>query len=387
MRPLGLNDTLFYNLRDAQITGVALLDGPPDLATLVAQAEGLLKALPGFAETPMRLGFWSFARTPTQPIDLTQHIFKAEAPDATSLADIARLLDRLRRNRLSVPGPQWRLIVLNPAGSKAVGGSTRPLSAVFVQLRHGLADAGRTVQALARMDGYTPTVDTAMTAARIASIDLGALPPHIKVGDVGPILLEVPREEIARSAEGPSLTLATAARAAVADAALFPKAQPLRGAVGQTKIVMRRGAAKGVGNHLKMETVRLAEPSGRTRWRILGLARAQELPISQWAVALAPSPLARLIMRVWYTSFDAIATLVPMPPRSNLGGRAVTAIFGVPPIWSRVPLLVLACFGARHCHMALYPARGFAGDAATLEAKLRGLLSPDTAQAAASRSR
>ena len=109
-----------------------------------------------------------------------------------------------------------------------------------------------------------------------------------------------------------------------------------------------------------MITVPTIERPERRRFRIRRLARAQELPLSQWLVALSPRRLARLAMRIWYRNFDAIATLLPVPRNLQLGGRAVTAVFGVPPLWGPVPLVLIALADADQYHLTVIPGRGFA---------------------------
>lgn len=379
MRPLGLSDTIFYNLRDAQITAVAALDGPCDLPRLLTGIEGAVASLPAFTETPVRLGVWSFARPP-QPIDVTRHVAVAYDPSITTTDQLLPLLDRLRRNRIAVDGPQWRMIVLNPAGSESALGA---ISAVFGQLRHGLADGTRTIQALARTASFEPTVEHLAAAARLPVVSFDDLPANVAVHDVGPIALRLPRRSMAREGDA-SARLAEAAMAAVEDPALFPHAQPLRGNIGRTRFVARHAGAGGAGNYIRMETIRRGAGNEQRRFAVPGLARAQELPLSQWAVAVAPGPLARLMMRMWYANFDAIATLIPLPRRLRLGGQAVTDFIAAPPLWGPVPLVALAFADGEHYHVTLYPGRGFAGDPDALAGKLRQRLSPGTREPAAS---
>jgi hypothetical protein len=131
-----------------------------------------------------------------------------------------------------------------------------------------------------------------------------------------------------------------------------------------------------------METVDAGGDRVRKRLAIPGLSRAQELPLSQWAVAVLPGPLARLMMRVWYGGFDGIATLMPLPRRLRLGGRRVTAFFAAPPLWGPVPLVVLAFADGEHYHLTLFPGGGFAADRGALEASMRDRLTPGTPESA-----
>jgi hypothetical protein len=377
MRPLGLTDTIFENLRDAQITAVQALDGPCDLPRLLAGIEGVVAALPGFAETHVRLGVWSFARGP-QPLELTRHVAVAGDPNILGPEDLAPLLDRLRRNRISVAGPQWRIVVLNPAGSP---GNPPPLSAVFMQIRHGLADGTRIVQAIARLDSFAPTAAHVAAAARLATVDFDKLATDIKVHDAGLSTMLVPRRGMDRETDA-GTRLGEVVMAAVEDARLFPHARPLRGNLGRTRFVARRAGAGGGGNHIRMETVAWGRDRPRRRLAIPGLSRAQELPLSQWAVAVLPSPLSRFMMRVWYAGFDAIATLMPLPRRLRLGGRRVTAFFAAPPLWGPVPLVVLAFADGEHYHLTLFPGRGFTADRRALEASVRAGLNPGMPESA-----
>jgi hypothetical protein len=378
MRPLGLSDTIFYNLRDAQITAAAALDGPCDLPGLIAGIEGATASLPGFTETPVRLGVWSFARQP-QPVDIARHASIVVDPSIVYVEQLVPLLDRLRRNRIAVDGPQWRMIVLNPAGMAPPGA----ISAVFGQLRHGLADGTRTIQALASMAEYQPTAAHVATAGRLPTITFGSLPSNVVVHDVGPIALRLPRGGMAREGDA-SARLAAAAVAAVEDPRLFPDIRPLRGNIGRTRFVARRAGAGGAGNYIRMETITRGDAPRSASIAIPGLAHAQDLPVSQWAVAVAPGPVARWMMRLWYANFDAIATLIPLPRRLRLGGRAVTDFLAAAPLWGPVPLVALAFADAEHYHLTLYPARGFAGDVDALRRKLRDCLNPGMREPAAS---
>jgi hypothetical protein len=146
--------------------------------------------------------------------------------------------------------------------------------------------------------------------------------------------------------------------------------------------VARRASGGGGGNYIKMETIASGGDRARKRPAIPGLSRAQELPLSQWAVAVLPSPLARFMMRVWYAGFDAIATLMPLPRRLRLGGRRVTAFFAAPPLWGPVPFVVLAFADGEHYHLTLFPGRGFTADRGALEARVRAGLNPDTPESA-----
>ena len=92
MRPLGLTDTIFYNLGDAYITTVAVLDGPCDVAAIIAETEEVVAALPGFSERPLRLGLWSVAVN-ARPVDLANQIAIVRDPTITSIDGVIALLD------------------------------------------------------------------------------------------------------------------------------------------------------------------------------------------------------------------------------------------------------------------------------------------------------
>ena len=212
-------------------------------------------------------------------------------------------------------------------------------------------------------------------ARRLRTIDPAALGPDIPVHDEGLSVLQIPRSLMSREGEA-SERLAAIAAKAVADATLFPHARPLRGNVGRTHLLLRRGSRSGVGNHIKMITVPTIERPERRRFHVRRLARAQELSLSQWLVALSPRRLARLAMRIWYRNFDAIATLLPMPRNLQLGGRAVTAVFGVPPLWGPVPLVLVALADADQYHVMVIPGRGFSAPREALEQRIRELFEP-----------
>lgn len=379
MRLLGLTDTIFYNLGDAFITCVAILDGPCDLAAFVADIEEVVAALPGLSERPLRLGLWSVA-VDASPVNVADHIAVVRDPSVTDVDGAVAFLERIRRSAIRYRGPPWRIVVLNPADPDGSRPSGDGLSAIFMQVRHGLGDATRGLQILQRMGHATPTAAHAALARRLRIIDPAMLGPEVRVHDEGLSVLQVPRRLMSREGEASERLAAIAARA-VADPAFFPHAQPLRGNVGRTHLLLRRGSPNGVGNHIKMITVRTIARPERKRFRLPWLARAQELPLSQWFVALSPRRLARLAMRIWYRNFDAIATLLPVPRNLQLGGRAVSAVFGVPPLWGPVPLVLVALADADQYHVTVIPGRGFAASRASLVRHIRTLFEPAVAAA------
>ncbi|HZP19485.1 MAG TPA: hypothetical protein VFB16_04690 [Bauldia sp.] len=372
MRPLGLSDTVFYNLGDSFISAMAVLDGPCDLSVLLADLEGVVGMLPALSERPLRIGFWTFARR-VRKVDLTRHVAVLRDRTVTTVETAVPYLEKMRRSRISMAVPPWRIFVLNPGEPGQAGSGPSPLSVVFMQIRHGLADAMRGLQVLARMGGQQPTPEHDALARRLPDVDPASLVPEVPIHDVGISVLTVPRREI--NSEGDSGARFTAVAAAVVgDPELFPHARPLRGNIGRTRLVRRRGTGTALGNHMRMVTVRTQgrENAGR-RWRIPGLSHAQDLQLATWLVALAPRKLARLAMRVWYSSFDAVATMIPLPRRLKLGGRAVTGVFGVPPLWGPVPLAMIALTGGDDYHLTIFPGKGFTGSPARLLARLREL--------------
>ncbi|MHA1547608.1 MAG: hypothetical protein ACTSYE_01620 [Alphaproteobacteria bacterium] len=373
MRALSLSDTVFYNLRDAYISGASLLDGPCDLVRVVAQIEGVVASGAGWRERPFRLIAWSFAGRP-QPVDLRSHVSVVRDPAVTRPDHVLEYLELMRRNRFSIAGPPWRVIVINPDdGSTPAGDGPRPLSAIFMQMRHGLGDAMRALQAMGRMSAFEPEPRHADIARDLPEARLRDLPQDMTIHDSGIAVRSVPRAGIPRGADA-GRQLADIAHAIVSDADLFPGARPLRGNYGRTHLVKRHGSASGVGNHIRMETISRIAPAATKRWRIPGLERAQNLPIMSWIVAMAPGPVGRLMMGIWYDNFDSIATLLPTPPKLKMGGRAVTSLFGVPPLWGPVPLMLLVLADRDAYHVTAFPGRGFCGDPTALMDRTAALL-------------
>jgi hypothetical protein len=214
-------------------------------------------------------------------------------------------------------------------------------------------------------------------------VSFDAFLSDIAVHDAGLVAMRVPRQELERETDA-GAHLADAVAATVENESLYPNARPLRGNLGRTRLVTRRAGTGGAGNYIRMETIARRRDPARKRLAIPGLSRAQELPLSQWAVAVAPSPLARLMMRIWYANFDAIATLMPLPRRLRLGGRRVTAFFAAPPLWGPVPLMALALADGQNYCVTLFPGRCFAGDPDALATGFRATLTRRTAEPAAS---
>jgi hypothetical protein len=376
MRRLCLSDTIFYNLGDCYMNAVAVLDGPCNVALLIAEIEGVIEALPALTERSVRVGVWTFAKRSSGPIDLAKHVAIVRDPSITSIDQLVPRMDQLRRTPIRIDGPPWRILVVNPADPGRSDGGKPPLSALLMQMRHGLADAVRGLQILARMGREEAADRHRAIAARLATIDPRDLPGGIAVHDPGLSLLQVPRRGMIREGDS-SERLAAVVATAVADTSLFPHARPLRGNIGRTRFVRRR-TQNGVGNALKMVTVSTRDkPQKKRRLRLPGLARAQDLPIMPWLVALAPRRLARLMMRIWYSNFDGVATLIPMPRKVTLGGRQVTATFGIPPLWGPVPLAMVALANGEHYNATLVPGNGFTADRAALLDRVRRLLHPD----------
>lgn len=377
MRRLSLSDTIFYNLGDCYMNAVAVLDGPCDLAVLLAEMEGVIEAMPALTEQSVRVGVWTFAKKSSGPVDLAKHVAIVRDPTITSIDRLVPRIDTLRRSPIRIDGPPWRIFVLNPEGSfDETTEGEKPLSVLFMQMRHGLADAVRGLQILSRMAQYEATDRHHAIAASLPSVDPLSLPDEIAVHDPGLSLLQVPRRGMIREGDA-SERLAAVVATTVADKSLFPHAQPLRGNVGRTRFVRRR-TSNGVGNALKMVTVSTRkEPEKKKSVHIPGLARAQDLPIMQWLVALAPRRMARWMMKVWYSNFDAVATLIPMPRNIALGGRQVTATFGIPPLWGPVPLAMVALADGEHYNATLVPGNGFTGDRAVLMNRIKRLLNPE----------
>ena len=376
MRRLSLSDTIFYNLGDCYMNAVAVLDGPCDLAVLLAEMEGVIEALPALTEQSLRVGIWTFAKRSSGPIDLARHVAIVRDPSITRIDQLVPRMDQLRRTPIRIDGPPWRIFVVNPAEPGKPEDAEPPLSALLMQMRHGLADAVRGLQILARMGRDEAADRHRAMAARLPTIDPLDLPGGIAVHDPGLSLLQVRRRGMIREGDS-SERLAAVVATAVADTSLFPHARPLRGNIGRTRFVRRR-TENGVGNALKMVTVSTKDrPQKKKRLRIPRLARAQDLPIMQWLVALAPRRLARLMMRIWYSNFDGVATLIPMPRKVTLGGRQVTATYGIPPLWGPVPLAMVALANGEHYNATLVPGNGFTADRAALLDRVCRLLHPD----------
>lgn len=376
MRRLSLSDTIFYNLGDCYMNAVAVLDRPCDVAVLLAEIEGVIEALPALTEQSVRVGIWTFAKRSSGPVDLAKHVAIVRDSTITRIDQLVPRIDQLRRTPIRIDGPPWRIFVLNPAEPGKENDESAPLSVLFMQMRHGLADAVRGLQILSRMGRYEASDTHRAIAASLPTIDPLDLPGGIAVHDPGLSLLQVPRRGMIREGDS-SERLAAVVATAVADDSLFPHARPLRGNVGRTRFVRRR-TDNGVGNALKMVTVSTDQkPEKKKNVRIPGLARAQDLPIMQWLVALAPRRLARMMMRIWYSNFDAVATLIPMPRNITLGGQQVTATFGIPPLWGPVPLAMVALANGEYYNATLVPGNGFTADRTRLLDRVRRLLHPE----------
>ena len=192
MRRLSLSDTIFYNLGDCYMNAVAVLDGPCDLAVLLAEMEGVIEALPALTEQSVRVGLWTFAKRSSGRVDLTNHVSIIRDPSITSFEQLVPRMDKQRRNPIRIDGPPWRVFVLNPAEPGKETDGEPPLSALFMQVRHGMADAIRGLQILSRMGRYEPTAAHRALAARIPDVEPLEFETPITVHDPGFSLLQIP---------------------------------------------------------------------------------------------------------------------------------------------------------------------------------------------------
>ena len=104
MRRLSLSDTIFYNLGDCYMNAAAVLDGPCDLAVLLAAMEGVIEAMPALTEQSKRIGLWTFAKRTSGQVDLTRHVSVIRDPSITRFEQIVPRLDKQRRSPIRIDG-------------------------------------------------------------------------------------------------------------------------------------------------------------------------------------------------------------------------------------------------------------------------------------------
>lgn len=381
MRALGLTDTIFFNLGHRYITSVVVLDAPADADRVLAELQAVVKAYPPLAERYLHLWPW-FVAYKDRRFDLANHVCTVVDPSVRDLETLVPIIEKARRTVTPPAHAPWRAFILNPAqGGKGQDSASanKALSVVIFQFKHGLADAARGFQVLSRMGRAEPP-PASLRASQLRTLsraEFMALRESGSIDDAGLSIMQIPRDELRRDQDS-NTRLVTAAASILADPALYSHATPLNGRIAKTRLVRRRAGRRALGNHL--ETV--AEPVGidganeqpPQRWRVPGLERAQSLPLARYFVAISPPPLARLLMRQWYSRFDAMVTMLPAPPNLTLGGSPIAGIFGVPPLSGPIPLALLATScGAVH-NMVVIPGRTFSGERTHLHKRLLALL-------------
>ena len=258
MRRLSLSDTIFYNLGDCYMNAVAVLDGPCDLAVLLAEMEGVIEALPALTEQSVRVGLWTFAKRSSGPIDLAKHVSIIRDPSITRFEQLVPRMDKQRRNPIRIDGPPWRVFVLNPAepGKEPKGNRRfRPSSCRF-------AMAWRTRYAACRScrgwDATRRPPRHRALAARIPVVE----PLEFETASPSTI----PAFRCSRFPGAAWFATATSSErlaAVAATAGRRPVTLPRRPAAArQCRADPLRPAARpqnGVGNHLKMVTVSTKE--------------------------------------------------------------------------------------------------------------------------------
>ncbi|MCC2110555.1 MAG: DUF1298 domain-containing protein [Hyphomicrobiales bacterium] len=345
MRPISLSDSLFFNLGDRYILCVCDLAAPCDLHLFRRQMAVVVAETPALKERVVRRGL-GFAAVPDGSFDIAEHVVGIAAPELRGTTGLIEFSDRLRQTRLPKNRTPWRALVINPAGTPGCdSGSTR---AVIFQLMHGLSDGMRGLQVLATMRGQENLPELAETAAgtEIPQAFLFRDKPFIPFQDAGVGTVDLDRRLLARAAQagdsGVTGILVKACRRALARTDLIHADHPLTGRVAHTRMLIRRvvndGNGRDLGNHLetKVDEPPVQEPKFRLLPRV---ERAQGSSWSQHLVAKSPPPLARKLMRMWISKFDAFVSLVPGPVRPiAFGGARMRAIYGVAPLSGPVPI-------------------------------------------------
>lgn len=377
MRPLGLTDTIFFNLGNRYITVALVLEGQCDLARFCAQMEAAAETFPSLRERHVRLWPWFFAFC-DRNFNIARHIVAVEDDSVRTSDDLLALIEKVRRTPTPEKAPPWRAFVVNPA-APGPGHRSRnpPLSAVMVQLKHGLADAMRCIEVGADLAARRADASGSPDSA-IAHLDrecFDALPETGAVEDSGVALLRIPRARLRRDRDANARMVEAAARL-LEDRELFAHPGPLNGCIARTRFLRRRAGRGELGNHMETVAERTGAPTaaGRAKPVIPGLEKVQSLPLAQILVAVAPPALARALMRLWYSRFDAIVTVLPLPPNLTLGGCRVRDVFGATPLPRSMPLMLMAfAYGGQHNVVAI-ARRGFTGTRRRLAARLEPLL-------------
>ncbi|HXK54987.1 MAG TPA: hypothetical protein PK405_09895 [Hyphomicrobiales bacterium] len=379
MRALGLTDTIFFNLGHRYITSIVVLEKPCDADRVLAGLQAVADAYPPLRERFVHV--WPFfAAFPDRNFALENHVCTLIDPSVRDIETLVPVIEKARRTITSPSHSPWRVFILNPSpmDGQPDGDAGHPLSVVMFQFKHGLADAARSFQVLAAMgsDSAPPAPVCARDLPRLTRREFMALAESGSIDDGGLSVLQIGRRNLRRD-QDPNGRLVHAAAGAIADPSLFSHESPLNGRIARTRLVRRRAGRRALGNHLETVAEAVAvgdEKPAQRRWRIPGLERAQSLPIARYVVAISPPPLARLLMRRWYSRFDAMVTMLPVPPKLSVGGAAVAGVFGVPPLSGRIPLMLVATACGDTHNLVIIPGTCFTGERASLHRRLHELL-------------
>ncbi len=379
MRPISLSDSLFFNLGDRYILCVCELSAPCDLHLFRRQMAVVIAETPALKERVVRRGI-GFAAVPDDAFDIADHVVGIAAPDLRGTAGLIEFSDRLRYTRLPRSHTPWRALVINPAGTPGCdGGTTR---AVIFQLMHGLSDGMRGLQVLATMRGQENLPELAETAAgtEIPQERLFRGKPAIPFRDGGVGAVDLDRRLLTRAAQngssGVTGVLVKACRRTLARTDLLRPERPLSGRIAHTRMLIRRvvndGNGRDLGNHL--ETKVDEPPAKEPKFRLLPrVERAQGSSWSQHLVARSPPPVARKLMRLWISKFDAFVSLVPGPVRQiAFGGAPMRAIYGVAPLSGPVPISLTCVTYAGGVTLTVIPGPEATADAAEIAGAILG---------------
>jgi hypothetical protein len=362
-RPVGILENFLLRLGPSRVTAAWVLDGPPDLGVVLGQVRAMVRSSPRLSRRIVCRGPWHVWRDASQA-RWEDHVRAWTDPSLTGPEAVVRLIAAVRRLPLPEQGPRWLALAVNPESAVPVpvpasAPGPAPLSAFVLHYDHAIGDGRRMARFVAAAAGGRVG---RLSPVLVQPAAAGAALVDERVREVPLAACAVPREALRGGPGGVTGQLIAAGSRLLADSGFYPGAARRTGRAVVTRATRRDTDRSRLGNFLRAV-------EHRTDAGARG-ARAPRPRTSDGRLVLAsalPARLLRPLVRSWYRSVDQLVTLTPAGRGGvRLGGRAVTAIYAVPPHLARPPLTQCAVSYGRSLHVLLAPGEGFQGDPADL---------------------
>ena len=375
-----------------RISGAAILAEPPDLQSLYLQLAAIVARIPRLRSTFKP--FWLWHVRQTADIDIGNHIKSLEDDTISTMRDVERLLEEMRRLALPDDRPPWLIVVVNGKDRNAV--RPKGLPVLLFHFDHAIADGIRALEILTRFPSNPRIIAAASVApephdgdvGRIAALaDLDA-DERISPMPVACVSIDLSTSKTARNA-GQDLSdhLIGAANRVLADPDLFDRNAAPTGKMALIRLTRRQVRIGKLGNHVSAvyrDAVADGAQAVSRRGMLPSLAAERTSQARQIWLSPFPRQLVGMATRQWYSQFDALLTVVPGGHKTKtFGSASIDQIYGVLPFLADIRLNVTAVVYGNRINLSLMPNAHFIGDVALLGGRMRDALTFCNAHAAA----